>query len=89
MRVLVTGANGFIGRHITAALLAAGHDPVAVVRGVIEMQRVFPSLTILSGSIFGDSILFFEPARTDQPAKVAINSILSPTIPDPAVSLIL
>ena len=26
MRVLVTGANGFIGGHLTAALLAAGHE---------------------------------------------------------------
>jgi uncharacterized protein YbjT (DUF2867 family) len=32
MRVLVTGANGFIGRHVLAALNAAGCDTVGVVR---------------------------------------------------------
>ncbi|NLF22443.1 MAG: NAD-dependent epimerase/dehydratase family protein, partial [Lentisphaerae bacterium] len=28
MRVLVTGAAGFVGRHAVAALRAAGHDPL-------------------------------------------------------------
>ena len=30
MRVLVTGATGFVGRHLLAALRAAGHEPVAL-----------------------------------------------------------
>lgn len=33
MRILVTGANGFIGRQICASLLEAGHEVVAGVRG--------------------------------------------------------
>ena len=32
MKVLVTGAYGFIGSHIVAALLRAGHEPLAAVR---------------------------------------------------------
>ncbi|NQE87540.1 NAD-dependent epimerase/dehydratase family protein [Nocardia terpenica] len=32
MRVLVTGANGYVGRAVVAALSASGHDPVAMVR---------------------------------------------------------
>ncbi|MFI2230928.1 NAD-dependent epimerase/dehydratase family protein [Nocardia testacea] len=32
MRVLVTGANGYVGRAVVAALSAAGHSPVAMVR---------------------------------------------------------
>jgi uncharacterized protein YbjT (DUF2867 family) len=31
-RVLLTGASGFIGRHVAAALRAAGHEVLAVVR---------------------------------------------------------
>lgn len=31
-RVLLTGPNGFVGRHVLPALLAAGHDVVALVR---------------------------------------------------------
>jgi len=32
MRVLVTGANGFVGQHLVMALAAAGHEAVAAVR---------------------------------------------------------
>jgi dihydroflavonol-4-reductase len=32
-RVLVTGATGFLGRHTVPALVAAGHEVVALVRG--------------------------------------------------------
>ena len=31
-RVLVAGASGFVGRHLVPALLAAGHDVVAMTR---------------------------------------------------------
>lgn len=48
MRVLVTGANGFIGRHITAALLASGHKVVAAVRDVVRMRRTFPDIATVA-----------------------------------------
>ncbi|PXV53274.1 Uncharacterized conserved protein YbjT, contains NAD(P)-binding and DUF2867 domains [Dyella jiangningensis] len=43
MRVLVTGAYGFIGSHIVAALSAAGHEVVCAVRGARVDSR-FPGL---------------------------------------------
>ncbi|ULU25885.1 DoxX-like family protein [Dyella terrae] len=43
MRVLVTGAYGFIGSHIVAALVAADHDVVCAVRGA-RLDSRFPGL---------------------------------------------
>ena len=42
MRVLLTGANGFIGRYLLAALIEAGHDVVPAVRRVAETDRLLP-----------------------------------------------
>ncbi len=55
MRILVTGANGFIGRHITAALLGAGHDVVAAVRAVAEVRRAFPEVTATAADMNADT----------------------------------
>ncbi len=43
MRVLVTGAYGFIGAHVVAALLAAGHTVTCAVRGSRRGER-FPGI---------------------------------------------
>lgn len=39
MRVLVTGANGFLGRHVVVALTQAGHGVVAVMRSAPPRAR--------------------------------------------------
>lgn len=42
MRVLVTGAAGFIGRHVVAGLRAAGHRIVCASRDVGRTRQMFP-----------------------------------------------
>ena len=44
MRVLITGANGFIGAHIVARLLGQGHAVVAAVRAPDRIRRRFPTI---------------------------------------------
>ncbi|WP_374654996.1 SDR family oxidoreductase [Dongia sp.] len=41
-RVLVLGAGGFIGRHVFAALIDAGYEPVGAVRRRAAFSRMFP-----------------------------------------------
>ena len=48
MRVLLTGANGFIGRYLVAALHAAGHDVTAAVRRPSEIARAFPAVRTIT-----------------------------------------
>lgn len=40
MKVLVTGATGFIGRHVVAALLAKGHSVIAVARNQVRADEL-------------------------------------------------
>lgn len=40
MKALVTGANGFLGRHVVAALRAKGHDVRALVRPAAALEEL-------------------------------------------------
>ena len=44
MKILVTGAYGFIGSHIVAGLVAAGHDVVGCGRDVALGRRLIPHI---------------------------------------------
>lgn len=48
MKVLVTGADGFIGGYLVAALLRAGHEVIGAVRRPAQFRRRWPDATALS-----------------------------------------
>lgn len=50
MNILLTGANGFIGKYLLAHLLAAGHRVVPAVRNLAAAGRLLPE----PRSIFAD-----------------------------------
>ena len=50
MRILLTGANGFIGRYLLAHLLHAGHDVVPAVRDPDQTDKLLPR----PSSLFAD-----------------------------------
>ena len=47
MRIMLLGAGGFIGRHIVAELLAAGHEVIAIVRKPGNLAAAFPQVRLL------------------------------------------
>jgi predicted dehydrogenase/uncharacterized protein YbjT (DUF2867 family) len=50
-RVLVTGATGFIGRHVLSALVRAGGRPVALVRSPASARTIADHVEIAHGDI--------------------------------------
>lgn len=55
MRVLVTGANGFIGGYVVSALLDAGHQVVGAVRDPDALRARFPGLDALECDLNRDT----------------------------------
>jgi uncharacterized protein YbjT (DUF2867 family) len=43
MKILLTGANGFIGRYLLASLIDAGHEVIPAVRRPWEVDRLLPA----------------------------------------------
>lgn len=54
MRILLTGASGFIGTHLAAALVAAGHDVVACVRAPQRAGRCMPGIVAIAADFGRD-----------------------------------
>jgi uncharacterized protein YbjT (DUF2867 family) len=53
MRILLTGASGFIGKHLLRALLAEGHELVCAVRRVKESGE--PGLSFIHADFTDDT----------------------------------
>jgi GDP-4-dehydro-6-deoxy-D-mannose reductase len=78
VRVLLTGANGFVGRHLTAALRARGHEVVPADRGVHEDGGVAVDVT--------DALAVraaFDLARPDAVAHLAAQAFVPASLRDP------
>jgi len=75
-RVAVTGANGFIGRHLTAALAARGDTPVAVARpfrtaALVDLFRGVDTVVHLAGLVSALRARDFFTANVDGTRVVA------------------
>jgi nucleoside-diphosphate-sugar epimerase len=69
MRILVTGATGFIGRHLCDRLVARGDEVVALVRWPETEAPLPASVKVLAG----DLSVFADPAMILPPCDVVIH----------------
>ncbi|HEY2512902.1 MAG TPA: NAD(P)-dependent oxidoreductase [Polyangiaceae bacterium] len=69
MRILLTGATGFIGRHLCERLVARGDEIVALVRWPETEAPLPPSVKVLAG----DLSIFADPTRVLPPCDVVIH----------------
>jgi dTDP-6-deoxy-L-talose 4-dehydrogenase (NAD+) len=65
MRILVTGASGFIGKRVCGALLASGHEVAALCRSKFEIapaqSKTFKYIPYVMGEILPKEVEAFEP----------------------------
>ena len=80
MRVLVTGASGFAGRHVLAALAAAGHEPI----GLGGPHDPPPALDLLDADAVRAAVTRAAP---DAVIHLAGQAFVPPSIADPLTTL--
>ena len=51
MKILVTGASGFVGSHLSERLLKDGHEVFAIVRNPAKMKISHPHLHLIQGDL--------------------------------------
>ena len=73
-KILVTGAGGFIGSHLTTKLLAIGYKIIALdidFPDDILSEKVDPNLSLVQGSVFDLKLIEKLVARVDQVIHLA------------------
>ncbi len=79
MKVLVTGATGFIGRHVAACLIAAGHEVLIGARDGQRAGRVFPDQHVVACDFTRDlSLEAWSPRLDGVEALVNCVGVLQP-----------
>lgn len=78
MRIVVTGATGYIGRHLVQALLTRGHEVVAVAR---SMER-FQTMPWHKDVIFNSLDIFDKDAGSSLPAHDLLIHLAWPGLPN-------
>ena len=80
MRVLVTGATGFVGRHVVNGLLAHGHSVMAVARDIKRAQSLswFDRVEFIQCDIHED----FQPLLNPERLPNAIVHLAWPGLPN-------
>jgi len=74
MRILLTGAAGFVGSHVTRALLAASHEVITLIRPSTDTWRIddiLPQVTIINGDLADHSAL--KAALTGKPPDLCLH----------------
>ena len=73
MKALVTGANGFLGRHVVGALLARGIEVRTAIRGSVRGGRIdhVAGQQALSRIVVGNEGDVTESQRMPEPFVVA------------------
>ena len=51
MKILVTGANGFVATHIIQPLLAEGHTVVGTIRNRAKQPKIFDNVTYVVANL--------------------------------------
>lgn len=76
MRVLIIGAGGFIGRHLTGRLAADGDEPVPAGRAPGRLTRLYPDLTVVACDLASDTAEDWQPRLTGIDAVVNLAGLI-------------
>lgn len=89
MRILITGANGFIGSHLAAWLAAAGHNIVASARNAGRARHRYPQYHWIEADYRSEfALLAVVPAETDAEAAAKLADYQSYGIREGGLALI-
>ena len=70
MKILVTGASGFVGMHLCEKLLSQGHIVFALVRSPSKMTLTHPHLSIIKGDLNLAKLSWIEQLPTELDACI-------------------